>query len=261
MTTEISSSKLADEIRQIYEADRSQAEVAIETYLAQRLQAFSPDERLAFLERLIGKFDTGAPGICGGTELEEEVLSKLFSLLLGREVSQADLSSTELLERLAASLNTIFDTLNELVSVINATLQGRSSGEETIRQVIGFHLEGERESQSLEDYIGQIKKAFLTAQQAFKKAAQTTVTEILHELDPEGIETSGGGGLKFGPLRKAAFFELYEERYHKCRKWLESGRCMEEFLREFEKNCQKLQDTSLTNWELNRRRLQSEKES
>ncbi|HID30277.1 MAG TPA: hypothetical protein EYP19_09765 [Desulfobacterales bacterium] len=249
MTTEISSCKLADEIRRIYEADRLHAEVAIETYVAERLQAFSPDERLAFLERLLGKFDPGVPGRSGGTKLKEEVLSKLFSLLLGRDVYQADLSSTDLLERLAASLNTVFDTLNELVSVINTTLQGRSSGEETIRQVIGFHLEGQGESQSLEDYIGQIKKAFLTAQQAFKKAAHTTVTEMLHELDPEGIKTTGGGGLKFGPLRKAAFFEIYEERYHKCRKWLESGRCMEEFLREFEKNCQKLQGTSLTNRE------------
>ena len=240
MTTEISSRRLADEIRQIYESDRSQAEVAIETCLAERLQTFSPDERLAFLERLIGQFDTGAPGGSGGTKLEEEVLSKLFSLLLGRNVYQADLSSAELLERLAASLNTVFDTLNELVSVINATLQGQSSGEETIRQVIGFHLQGQNQSQSLESYIGQIKKAFLTAQQAFKKAAHTKVTQILDKLDPERIETAGGGGLKFGPLRKAAFFEIYEERYHKCRKWLESGRCVEEFLREFEKNCQRL---------------------
>ena len=249
MTTQISSCKLADQVRQIYEADRSRAEVAIETYLAERLQALSPDEKLAFLERLIGQFDTDAPGRSGATKLEEEVLSRLFSLLLGREVYQADLSSTELLEKLAASLNTVFDTLNELVSVINTTLQGQSSGEETIRQVIGFHLEGQRKSQSLESYIGQIKMAFLTAQQAFKKAAHTKVTEILQELDPEGIETTGGGGLKFGPLRKAAFFEIYEERYHKCRKWLESGRCMEEFLREFEKNCQRLQGRSVTNRE------------
>ena len=240
MTTKISSRKVADEIRRIYESDRAQAETLIETYLEERLQAFSPDERLAFLEELVGRFDTGVPDRFPGSKLEEEVLSKLFCLLLGREVCQADLSSTELLERLAASLNTIFDTLNELVSVINATLQGEPSGEETIRQIIGFHLEGERESQSLESYIGQIKTAFLTAQEAFKKAAHAKVSQVLHELDPEQIEATGGGGLKFGALRKAAFFEIYEERYRTCKKWLESGRCMEEFLREFEKNCQRL---------------------
>lgn len=237
---QISLEQLADEIRQVYESDRSQAEALIEEYLEERLQAFSPDERLSFLEKLIGQFDNGTPGRSGGPDLEEEVLSRLFSLLLGREVCQADLSSTELLERLAASLNTIFDTLNQLVSVINATLLGEPTGEETIRQVIGFQVEGEDRSESLESYLGRIRKAFLTTQQAFKKAAHTKVSQVLHELDPERIEATGGGGLKFGALRKAAFFETYEEKFRTCKKWLESGRFTEEFLREFEKNCQEL---------------------
>ncbi len=246
MSIQISLEILADEVREIYNPEDAGAASLIEAHLEERLKGFPADERLAFLEKLIARFaqfdqfDKGARERSGGLDLEEEVLSKLFSLLLGRKVSQADLSSAELLERLAASLNTIFDTLNQLVSVMNATLLGESTGEETIRQVIGFHIEGETESQSLESYIGQIKEAFLITQQAFKNAAHAKVNEILLELDPDKISQAGGRGFRFGPLRKAEFFEIYEEKFHAFKKWFESGRFMEEFLREFEKNSQKL---------------------
>ena len=91
-------------------------------------------------------------------------------------------------------------------------------------------------------HLGQIQKAFLTTQQAFKNAAHARVREILDELDPGKISASGGGGLKFGPLRKAECFEIYESKFRSCKKWFESGRFMEDFLREFEKNCQKLSE-------------------
>lgn len=240
MTTDISSAGMADGIRQIYESDRSQAEALIEAYLEERLRGLSVNERLARLEELAAEFGKASPRPFGSEGEDEEVLSRLFSLLLGRKVSQADLSSTELLERLALSLNTIFDALNELVNVINVTLMGERIGEETIRHVIGFQLEGESESQSLESYIGQIRKAFLVTQQAFKETAHAKVSEILLELDPDRISEAGGGGFKFGPLRKAEFFETYEEKFRAFKKWFESGRFMEEFLREFEKNSQKL---------------------
>jgi hypothetical protein len=44
--------------------------------------------------------------------------------------------------------------------------------------------------------------------------------------------------LKFGPMKKAEMFDIYEQRYGKIQKWFSSGRFMEDFLREFEKNCQ-----------------------
>jgi hypothetical protein len=240
MMDKISLEQLTQEIRQAYESDPTQAEALVEAHLRERLRGLSVNERLARLEELAAEFGKTSPRPFGIEGEDDEVLSRLFSLLLGREIYQADLSSTELMERLAVSLNTIFDTLNELVRVINATLLGGHTGEETIRHVIGFHLEGESQSQSLESYIGQIKKAFLTAQQASKKAAYTKVSQVLNELDPERIEATDRGGLKFGPLRKAAFFEIYEDKFRTCKKWLESGRFMDEFLREFEKNCQEL---------------------
>ena len=240
MADKISLGQLTQEIRQAYESDPSQAEALVEAHLRERLNGLSLNERLARLEELAAEFSKASPCPSGGEGEDEEVLSRVFSLLLGRKVSQADLSSSELLQRLAESLNTIFDTLNQLVSVINATLMGQGAGEETIRQVIGFYLEGEGQSKSLESYLGQIKKAFLIAQQAFKKAAHIKVKQILVELDPERISETASGGLKFGPLRKAEFFEIYEEKFHTIKRWFESGRFTEEFLREFEKSAKKL---------------------
>ena len=240
MTDIISLGQLSQEIRQAYESDPSQAEALVEAHLRERMRGLSVNERLARLEELAAEFDKASRCPSGSEGENEEVLSRVFSLLLGRKVSQADLSSSELLQRLAESLNTIFDTLNQLVSVINATLMGKGAGEETIRKVIGFYLEGEGQSKSLESYLGQIKKAFLIAQQAFKKAAHIKVKQILLELDPERISETASRSMKFGPLRKAEFFDIYEEKFHTINRWFESGRFTEEFLREFEKSAKKL---------------------
>ena len=172
---------------------------------------------------------------------DAEVLTRIFGLLLGRKVHPEDLSSAELLERLAHSLNTIFDTLNELINVINTTFSaGTRKEEQTIRQFIGYHLEGEDQTRSLEDYLGQIGKAFLTTQEAFKKAARMKVAQILQTLDPDKIATERSGGLKIGPLRKAEDFDILKEKIEKIRRWFDSGRFMEDFLREFERNCESL---------------------
>ena len=93
---------------------------------------------------------------------------------------------------------------------------------------------------SLQNYLDQIQEAFLVAHKAFQEAAQTKVGEILKELSPDHFEASEGGWLKFGPFRKAELFEIYKEKFQACKSWFESGRFMEELLREFEKTCQKL---------------------
>ncbi len=240
MTDQISFDHLIDEIGRIYRTGAPQAGSEIEAFLEKSLQELTFDERLAFLDRLIAGFgDTNSStDVVMGSE--DEVLSRVFSLLLGRKVSKADLSSSELLERLASSLNTIFDSLNQLVGLINSTLSGQGVGEQTIRQVIGVHLEGGDQTKSLEGYLGQIKEAFLVTQQAFKKAAYSKVGQILSELDPKVISEAGSGGFKFGALRKAEFFDTYKEKYNKTRKWFESGRFIEELSREFEKKSQQL---------------------
>ena len=237
MSESISVDHLARDIRQIYSADARQAEELITQYVQNHLRSLSDIEKIGTLEKLIAQFDTSRPLSAGQAYPDDEVLTRLFSLVLGDKVTRADLSSTELLQRLAESLNTIFDALNKLVAVIDSTLLGKDRGDETIRQVIGFHLEGQDQTKSLESYLGQINKAFLLAQKAFRTAAHRIVGQILHELDPEKISREAGGGLKFGPLRKAELYASFVERMEKCRLWYDSDRFMQDLQREFEKNC------------------------
>jgi hypothetical protein len=232
--------QLAKQIRQIHASDRLHAQDRIVEFLESSLTGVSRDEKMRIVGELVSRFEANRVHSAEDVTVDREILTRVFSFLLGKKVSQADLSSAELLQRLADSLNTIFDMLNQLVSVINMTFLGQHEGIETIRQVIGFHLEGENQSRSLESFLGQINKAFLTAQQAFKIAAEKKVKEILVELDPERIAASAGGGFKLGRLRKAESFDLYTNKFKAFKDWLESGRFREELLREFENNCQKL---------------------
>jgi hypothetical protein len=242
MSDSISINRLANEIRNIYISDRNQSEKQIETFLNNKFKDLSGSESVTVLNKLIAEFESSHSKGIDNLSIDNDVMSRIFSFLLGRDVPGTDLSSTDLMERLAETLKTIFDSLNQLISVINTTLTGETSGEETIRQVIGFHLEGEGQGQSLESYIGQINKAFLTVQRSFKKTAQIKLSQILQEIDPDRISDQAAGGLKIGPLRKAEYYEIYEEKYRKIKKWFESGRFMEEFLREFEKHCQNLME-------------------
>jgi PAS domain-containing protein len=237
MSDPIPIDRLANEIRNIYISDKNQSEKQIEKFLTNRFKELSGPESLDVLNKLIDEFDNRHP-----IRIDNSIIPRTFSFLLGRDVSGTDLSSTELIERLAESLKTIFDSLNQLIGVINMTLTGETFGDQTIRQVIGFHLEGEEQTKSLESYLGQINEAFLTVQRSFKKTAQIKVGQILEEIDPDRISAQGGGGLKIGPLRKAEYYEIYEEKFRRIKKWFESGRFMEEFLREFEKNCQNLME-------------------
>jgi len=230
--------EVVEEVRSIYRADPSRAETVIERHLQERLKDLGPTERIEFLARLIQAFAGKAPASGAAPALHPQVLSRLFSLFLGERIGALDLSSAELLDRLARSLNTVFEHLNEIVSVIHSTLLGRRSELETIRQIIGTNLQGEGGGTSLEGYLGQIREAFLTSHLAFQQTARTIVEKILRELDPEHLGDEESGGLKFGPLRKAGLFDAYQEKFQKVRQWFGSGRFTEEILREFEKACQ-----------------------
>lgn len=235
---------LAGEIRTLYRSNPLRAERLIEDYLEEMLKGFPSAEKMALLERLAHQFETVLPQTQTGLPLENKEFSLLFSLLFGERISTVDLSSTELFEKLAHSLNTIFDTLNEIIRVINVSLLGKKPELETIRHIIGSHLEGEGGAESLQNYLTQIQEAFLVAHKAFKEAAHTKVGEILRELNPDHLEAGEVGRLKFGPLRKAELYKIYKEKFQTCTHWFESGRFMEELLREFEKTCQKLYNPS-----------------
>jgi len=237
MADALSNDKLAHEIRQIYGSNPTQAESAIETFLTKRMAALSDNEKKSFLISFAANFQTPAIEKTPEIGTEEAVFTGIFSLLLGRPVSNENLSTPEMMERLSESLNTIFGALNRLVQNINTTLLGGDPDEQTIRHVIGSRLEGQEPQVSLETYLGRIDKAFFVSHQAFKQAAHTLVLKMLREMDPEKIAAEAGQGLKFGPLKKAEYFGIYETKFSTLKKWFESGRFMEDLLREFESNC------------------------
>jgi len=225
--------KLALEIERIFILDPVNAETLIEQYLNKEFNDLPDQEKKIQLEKISTVFKKSTDSV---PDMDEDALARIFSMLLGRDVHRDELDSEDMLIRLGQALNTIFDTLNQLVGLIDKTLFGESTGEETIRYFIGSHVEGEDHRGSLESYIGRINKAFLITQEAFKLAAETKVGEILAELDPRQISNKGSG-LKFGPLRRAESFAIYEEAYRKIKDWFESGRFREHLVREFEKKC------------------------
>lgn len=216
--------QLAREIEAIYRSEPSCSESRVEGYLEERLRGIPSSEALVLLERTATLFQT------------ENVLKPL-SMLLGNQVSPGDLSSPIVLERLMASLNTVFDSLNRIIRVINTTLLGKTTELETIRHLIGSNLEGETASCSLQGYLDQIQEAFMIAHQSFQKAAGIKAGEFLNELDPDRIASQVEGGLRFGPLRKAELFDTYKQKFQTCRTYFESGRFMDDLLREFERTC------------------------
>lgn len=241
MSRHPSTQDLENEVRALYRSDPSGAGTLIRKYLENRLGGLSSDERMALLDNLMTQFYR--PGEKEGSKAcDADRLSRLFSLLLGKRVSEVDASSPEAVDKLALAINTIFDALNQLMAVINATLLGRDSGfqVETLRHVIGSGIESENPSQSLETYLDQIKQAFLIAHRSFIAAAEMRVEEILAELDPEKILGETRGGLRMGPLRKADGFEAYESKFRTLKKWLDEGRFREALLREFENKCRLL---------------------
>lgn len=242
MTDPLSINQLTNEIKEAYLLDAEHAESRIEQVLQKWTHDLTQSESLRFLEKLVAEFDTSSTGMPDNSNLDEDVMSRIVTLLLGKDVPRADFSSAEMMQRLADALNTLFNSLNKLISVINKTFLGEDSKEQTIRTIIGFHMEGEEHTASLESYIAQINKAFLTVQEAFKKAAQDKMGRILDQLDPDRISSEASSGFKIGPLKKAEYYEAYETEFRTLKKWFESGRFMEEFLRKFEKNCQNLSE-------------------
>ena len=234
---------MSDEIRIIYNSDLSQAEILIENYLEQQLRDSPPSEKMDRVMQLAQQFKSHSPVNETTFNLESKELSRLVSLLLGNEIFKTDLSSGELTEKLAKSLQTIFDTLNKIISVIQTSLFGETVKFETIRHVIGNNLDKEGGTEPLQNYLDQIKNAFLVSHKAFQQSANAKVKQLLDELDPDRISESAKGGLKFGAFRRAELFDIYKDKFQTCKGWVDSGRFRNEMLREFEKECLKLYKT------------------
>jgi hypothetical protein len=236
----VSLEELASSIRRLGATENADLEGKIEAYLKTRLQHLSSDQRLMLLEELTDRFKAEGAGALASLNVQTDDLARLVSLLLGKRVSVTDLSSTELSQKLAQSLNTVFDMLNKIVGVIHTTLLGQKTEQETIRQIIGLQIETEASDTSLQNYLDQIRDAFLAAHKAFRRAAEATILRILEQFDPDTIASSAEGHLKFGPLRKAELFDLYKEKFGAFKESFDSGRLMEQLMRDFEKACENL---------------------
>lgn len=228
---------IADEIREVYRTDSGDPESAVRNRVNEYCTHMTVAEKRDFLNRLMGRFEGRQTPV--ETQGTGEALPKdLLSLLLGKSVAESPGTSQETLEKLSMALDTLFSTLNRIVKTIDTALATQDTGDQTIRGLIGSQIDEELGGQTIEAYLGKIEKAFLTSHQAFRQAAHTIFSRILTELDPGAIADASEGRLKFGPMKKAEQYDIYETKYTTIRGWFESGRFMKDFLREFENNCQ-----------------------
>ena len=239
---------IAADLRKLYDEDPSGAQTVVERYLEDYLKTKHSEEKIALIRELVRLFESSGvsekepeePEITISPLMQSERLLKLFSRLFGESLTQVDLSSDEHLDRLTQSLQTIFNSINSIIGVIHSTLLGEHPETETIRHIIGSGVGGRGGMESLQTHLDQIQKAFLIAHRADQDAAANKIRQILDEMSPDKLSEGLEGSLKFGPLKKAELFENYKEKHDACKRWFESGRLMEELLRDFEKNCQKL---------------------
>ncbi len=223
----------------LYESHRDQPESVLEAYLEGALGDLSWPDRVAALERLIEDLsrDVGRAAAPSDTSADQEVIRALYRLILGKELP-THLKDPITWDNLSGALNQVFDALNEVIVLMRRVLFGETQELETIRSVMGSAVHA-RDQRPLFEYVAQIKKGFLMAHEAFVEACESMASKIVENLDPEALARQTEGSLKFGPLRKADLFDRYEKEHAKILKWIESGRCREDFLREFEKACRK----------------------
>lgn len=240
MPENIDMKKMETRISEIFKQRPEDAESSINEFLMQELASLEMDKKIHLLEKLTGRFappDTSPPVQHPIVSNARYALDRTARLLLGRNMDPEDPDSLRLLEELSQAANGVFDAINHLSSTINTTLAGKQGPDETFRQVIGYLLEGSEKAQRLEAYIHEIEAIFTGAHEASKMAAQTMVDQIRAELSPDKIEQDADV-TAFTPMRKARCYDAYRLKFEGFEKWFESGRFMESFLKEIEKNCQ-----------------------
>ncbi len=230
---------LAARVREIFQSSPDQPRGRIESFLAQELGDLDSQSRLEVVKAVRLKLASPRPAPESSAVGDQDVLSRLMSLLLGSRISDESLSSPDVLAQLGKSLNVLFDTLNELIQTVEENLKGRPDTSATIRTVIASEVSGAETSRPLHEHLNQIKEAFLVAHKSFLESGSGVMREVLDALSPEKLETKVGGGLKFGALRKAQLFELYKAQYENIVMWFETGRFRDYLVREFEKNCER----------------------
>lgn len=231
--------RLHDKLQMLAAEDTAVLPSAVETMLRQELAGMTVDERLKSLELLAARLSAERKTATGNGTSDSVQMAHLCSMLLGKDLSADTLSSGDTTEKFVAAMNMIFDSLNRIVRVMQTTLVGNSDELETIRQVIGSQLERYEGTMSVREYLDQIQQAFLVSHNSFQQAARNVAGGLLKELDPDRISSSVEPGLRFGPLRKAELYDIYQEKHQSLTGWLQSEQFIERLLREFEEICRK----------------------
>lgn len=209
----------------------------LKNFLETELSEYPAEKRLSILTALMERFTNEEPANLKSGAASDDA-SKLMSRFLGRNFEAEGLSQEEIFSKFSTSLNTLFDSINRIMAVINQTLLGEDPDLATIRKIIGSNIDGEENEELIGDYLERIQKSFMIAHTSFQQASATLFSQILSELDPDTLSKSLSSGFKFGALRKAELYDMYEEKYMKMKRWHESGQYMERLLRDFEKRCQ-----------------------
>ncbi|MFZ4858667.1 MAG: hypothetical protein ACOYL3_19985 [Desulfuromonadaceae bacterium] len=231
--------KMVLDIRVLASSKNVGFEMDVDDYLCHALDKYEIKYQNQVLDKIAEILSSGVPTQLPGYESNfNSDIYQLVSRFLGKENEVGNYSSQELAEKFSGSLDALFDSVNQIVSVINTNLLGQSQELETIRKVIGANIKGDTGYASIKDYLDRIQKAFLAAHNSFQIAAKIVIGEVLNELDPEHLDVSKTSMLKIGPLRKADLFEQYDEKYQRCKRWYTTGQFRERLLREFENQCQ-----------------------
>lgn len=231
----LSTTQLCDEIRKIYRQGADLGPENIEAYLEQHLGSLPNQEKMEVINNVSLTFSTkrGKQPLPRGSEHH---LLRFISLLLGHPVDAQGLDDNDIQDKLCASLDIIFNSLNELLQAISGTISQEQVLDETIRHVLRKQFDETDNSRPLAEYVDQIRNSFFTSYESFKSAHLLIIENILEEINPQkSIERTGA--LKFGALRKAEAFEHYTKLYATLKDWHDSGRGLEEYLRTFEKQC------------------------
>ncbi len=232
--------ELAQEIRSIYRSAPDNAREQIEAHLLERLADTDPHVQLDVLESLGERFTTRPVSEPKQASMESTQVRGLLARLLGKHLDETVSTPDAMMDQLSGSLNRIFDSVNEIVGVIQGTLLGEQDQLQTIRSLIHADLKESRSTGAIEQYLSQIKRAFLLSNRAFHLAARSEIKRILDELDPDRPRQEEEHGFKFGFLKKSDQMDEIRTRFERIKRWFESERFSEDLSREFERVCQKL---------------------
>ena len=96
MIRDLDVNQMVDTIRDIYNANPQQGRASIENYLRKNFNHWPEEHRVTALKAVLMEFEKSNNA---KVPQEEEILARLFSMILGGNVSRSELSSAELLDR------------------------------------------------------------------------------------------------------------------------------------------------------------------